>query len=247
MIYITGDTHREFDRIKQFCQKAGTRKSDILIILGDAGINYYPGFRDRYIKTALSQLPITLFCIHGNHEIRPSALESYQEHPFMGGTAYIEPDFPSLVFAKDGQIYDFAGKRTLVVGGAYSIDKDRRLEFGWGWWPDEQPSHVIRQQVEAILSDNDWTVDIVLTHTCPLGYEPHEVFLPMVKQSTIDKSTEMWLDSLEKKLHYEHWYCGHFHTEKVVEKIVFLFEGIRPWPNTERRDLHEEDADSIQA
>ena len=247
MVYYTGDIHGGKYEIVRFCKRMNLTAEDIIVILGDVGANYYENERDDELKRAFSRLKPTIFCIHGNHEIRPSALESYQEHPFMGGTAYIEPDFPSLVFAKDGQIYDFAGKRTLVVGGAYSIDRDRRLEFGWGWWPDEQPAHEIRQQVEAILSDNDWTVDIVLTHTCPLGYEPHEVFLPTVKQSTIDKSTEMWLDSLEKKLHYEHWYCGHFHTEKVVEKIVFLFEGIRPWPNTERRDLHEEDADSIQA
>ena len=40
-IYITGDTHREFDRIRYFCEKNKTTKNDIIIILGDAGINYY--------------------------------------------------------------------------------------------------------------------------------------------------------------------------------------------------------------
>ena len=47
VIYITGDTHGQFQHIADFCSKTGTQKSDIMIILGDAGINYYlDGRRD---------------------------------------------------------------------------------------------------------------------------------------------------------------------------------------------------------
>ena len=41
MIYITGDTHGNFQRIKEFCQEQQTTTNDYLIILGDAGINYF--------------------------------------------------------------------------------------------------------------------------------------------------------------------------------------------------------------
>lgn len=60
-VYLTGDTHREFHRIKQFCEEYDTTVEDILIILGDAGINYYCDHRDNNLKNELSQLPITLF------------------------------------------------------------------------------------------------------------------------------------------------------------------------------------------
>ena len=40
MFYITGDTHGEFNRIKKFIYEHNTTKDDVLIILGDAGINY---------------------------------------------------------------------------------------------------------------------------------------------------------------------------------------------------------------
>ena len=39
MIYLTGDTHGNFDRIRRFCEINNTTKDDVLIILGDAGIN----------------------------------------------------------------------------------------------------------------------------------------------------------------------------------------------------------------
>ncbi len=42
MIYITGDTHGDFRNVEQFCKKCRPAKDDdVLIILGDAGINYY--------------------------------------------------------------------------------------------------------------------------------------------------------------------------------------------------------------
>ena len=36
MIYITGDTHGDFHRIEQFCEKVQPTSDDILVILGDA-------------------------------------------------------------------------------------------------------------------------------------------------------------------------------------------------------------------
>lgn len=66
MIYITGDTHREFTRLVFLEYEYNTTKDDILVILGDAGINYF-GKQDKELKKVLNELPITLFCVHGNH------------------------------------------------------------------------------------------------------------------------------------------------------------------------------------
>ena len=73
------------------------------------------------------------------------------------------------------------------------------------------------------LEERNWQVDVVFSHTCPLKYEPVEVFLPGIDQSTVDKSTEEWLDTIESKLHYERWYCGHWHISKRGDKLHFLF------------------------
>ncbi len=50
-----------------------------------------------------------------------------------------------------------------------------------------------------------------------------EMFLPMVDQSSVDDSTERWLDEIEKKIQYKAWYCGHWHTEKRIDKMHFLY------------------------
>ena len=224
MIYITGDKHGDFTRVAAFCDTVGTTKEDILIILGDAGINYYGNPKDKRLKQQLSELPITLFCIHGNHERRPESLPTYQENDWHGGKIYVEPDFPTILFAKDGEIYDLVGTRCIAIGGACSVDKHHRLANNWGWWPDEQPSAAIKQRVEARLEAEAWTIDTVLSHTCPLRYIPTEMLLACVDQSTVDSTTEIWLDVIAGKLTYTRWYCGHYHTNKSIDKMKFLYE-----------------------
>lgn len=227
MIYITGDTHGDFDRVIEFCQKMHTSKADILIVLGDVGLNYYGGRRDRIRKMLVEALPITMFCIHGNHEQRPETLSGYTTKSWHGGTVWVEEGFPSILFAKDGEVYQLAGKDTLVIGGAYSVDKEYRVARGFGWWENEQPSAETKAHVEKVLEKRKWAVDVVLTHTVPIRYEPTEVFLPFIDQSKVDKSTETWLGEIEARLKYDRWYCGHYHTSKTVDRMVLMFEDIR--------------------
>lgn len=229
-IFLTGDTHRCFGRIEELCRREHTTRKDVLVILGDAGINYYGPARDQALKWELDALPITLLCIHGNHEQRPSPELGYEQKLWRGGAVWVEEPFRNLLFAVDGAVYDLAGRSCLAVGGAYSVDKDYRLALGLGWWPDEQPDDTVKARVEGVLEDRDWQVDVVFSHTCPICYEPTEVFLPSIDQRSVDKSTEMWLGSLEYRLRYQSWYCGHYHTSKTVDRLHFLFEEVIPFP-----------------
>lgn len=115
MIYITGDTHGDFRNVARFCEKMQTNKDDVLIILGDAGINYYGGEQDTKKKEYLETLPITIFAIHGNHEMRPQTIPTYHEAEWNGGTVYMEDEYQHILFAKDGELYDIGGQRTFVT------------------------------------------------------------------------------------------------------------------------------------
>ena len=198
-------------------------------------------FADERKKKYLESLPITIFAIHGNHEMRPQTIPTYHESDWNGGKVYMEDDYPHILFAKDAELYKLNGLFTFVVGGAYSVDKNYRLLHGLTWWPDEQPSDEIKRQVEEKLEGMDWDVDVVLTHTAPLKYEPTEVFLPMINQSTVDKSTEQWLDSIEEQLYYDRWYCGHYHTAKKIEKIQFMYNDFDEFPENKDGEIDDED------
>ena len=235
MIYITGDTHGELCRIVEFVEEIKPTPNDILIILGDAGFNFHGPERDRKLKSFLNKLPITLLCVHGNHEIRPENIPTYREIPWKGGTAYAEEECPKLIFARCGEIYDLDGIRTMPIGGAHSIDKDLRIENrredGWcSWWADEEPNDEIKARVEARLEKEGWKIDAILSHTCPT-----QLFPELNKMNTFSDfsirmkitygvhRTEEWLETIAQRLDYKKWYFGHYHKNRGWGRFVCLF------------------------
>ena len=221
MIYITGDTHREFYRLHDIEKN----KNNMLIILGDTGINYYLDERDKMLKEQLNSYNIKLFCVQGNHEERPENISTYKEVDMFGGKVFIEEEYPNLIFAKNGELYDIDNKKVLVIGGAYSVDKNYRIIYGYPWFKDEQLS---KEEMDNILNKyRGQHIDIVLSHTCPLKYEPTEVFIKDIDQYHVDKSMEKFLDKIEQSIDYDKWYCGHYHTEKQIDKLEFMFGRIK--------------------
>lgn len=225
-VFITGDTHGDFRRLFDFCEKAEPGKEDCVILLGDAGLNYFDDVRDTLRKQLVNSLPFTTFCIHGNHEMRPSDIATYREVPFCGGTAWQEDKYPHLVFAKDGEIYEIGGYSCIAIGGAYSVDKTYRLARGIRWFENEQPDSATKAFVEQQLAGRGNQIDIVLSHTCPRRYLPIEAFKQGVDQSTVDQTTELWLDQIEQTTAYKKWYCGHFHIDRCEGQLRFMYENI---------------------
>ena len=80
--------------------------------------------------------------------------------------------------------------------------------------------------MEQQLADRNWSIDVMLTHTCPTKAVPKEKYIRTVDQSTVDTSTEDWLDSIEDRLTYKDWYCGHWHIEKQVDNIHFIYKNV---------------------
>lgn len=243
--FITGDKHRHFGQVKKFCKDMNTRRKDVLIILGDAGFNYYDDKRDDELKKEISALNITLFCLHGNKENRPQNVGTYGFRDFCGGKVYYEPKYPNIYFAIDGQIYTFEGKKYMVVGGAHSVDKLYCLEHNTPFWYDEMPDDTVKKTVEQRLQKEGNRIYGMMTHTCPIGYLPNEMFMSTRQNAKIkrkprrirpaklfkpdiDRSTEIWLGELEKKLDYQVWFCGHYHIDKQIDKIQMLYHDIRP-------------------
>ena len=245
MIYITGDKHGNFHSIEKFCKENKTTKQDVLIILGDSGLNYYvnrtkyvhPKYEDTLesldVKLRLAKLPITFFFIQGNHEAPASYVKGYVPYYKFGNTVYFNKDYRNQFFAINGNIYYFLNKKCVVLGGAYSVDKNYRLnKIKNGakevrWFPEEQMTDIRRQAASAMLSREDWKVDYVFSHTCREGLMPTDLFL---KYDDIveDRTTEKWLDEIHHNLSYKKWFCGHFHDDRMLDdKTVLMFNDIR--------------------
>ena len=222
MVYFTGDIHGSPFKLQVFCRYMELTEKDTIVILGDVGANYYGGKRDIQFKEQIAKLAPTIFCIHGNHEQRPANIPSYKAKEWNDGPVWYEEEYPNLLFARDGNIYVIDGVRYLVIGGAFSVDKNYRLSRGYGWWADEQPSEEIKARVGRRVANSG--LDVILSHTCPFKYEPREAFLPGIDQSEVDSSTEEWLDTIEESVDYKAWFCGHWHIDKRIDKMHFLYD-----------------------
>ena len=228
-VFVKGDIHGETVDLEKFCEKNKLTEDDVIVLLGDTGINYFGHCgdvgRDIRLKTKLSNIPVTFFILNGNHDNKPQNTGLYTTDTFFDNEVFVEEKFPKLKIAKDGLVYNINGSKTFVCGGAYSVDKFYRISRGLNWFEDEQPSDEIKTLSELNLEKENWKVDYVLTHTCPIGFEPTELFLDCISQDNVDKTTEIWLRKIGMNLDYQHWYFGHFHGDRNINyKTSILFK-----------------------
>jgi 3-oxoacid CoA-transferase subunit A len=230
---MIGDLHGSFKPVRDlhtYLISGGYKldETDTLICLGDVGANFFFNHRDSEFKKKLRSYNLSYFVVRGNHEERPSIMmqiepEKWEIQDFWGGKVYVEKEFPYIKYALDYPskyvIPNKAGRdiETLVIPGAYSVDKYKRLQEGWSWFPQEQLSQEEMDAGSALAATQKW--DLILSHTCPICYEPTDLFLTFVDQSTVDKTMERWLGGVEYNLKYDLWCWGHYHSNRIYPRI----------------------------
>lgn len=226
-IYVLGDIHGDYRPIRDLINKIKS-EIDTIILLGDAGLNFFLNYRDKKTKEKIESYGINIFIIRGNHEQRPSICmknnpEDWHMEKYWENSVYVENNYPHIKYALDTpaayEILTAQGKpiKTLVLPGAYSVDKYYRINKGWSWFPQEQCNEEEMSNAFDLAWRKDW--DLVLSHTCPVIYEPTDLFLSVVDQSTVDKTTERWLGTIEWGLDYKLWCWGHYHSNRVYPKV----------------------------
>jgi 3-oxoacid CoA-transferase subunit A len=246
-IYLMSDIHGDFRPVRDFWLRAKlkekmtlNKEDQVLIITGDFGANFFFNYRDENFKEKLGKYPFTYFVIRGNHEERPEICAAnnpndWTMEQFFGGLVWVEKAYPYIKYTMDTPTsYTINGYNTLVFPGAYSVDKYHRLQMGWSWFQYEQ---LDEEEMEAgrrlvnILNANK--CDLVLSHTCPIIYEPTDLFLSCVDQSMVDKSMERYLGEIEYNLDYRAWCWGHYHQHREYpspdgrRRLMLMHEAVR--------------------
>ena len=231
-IFITGDTHGgwrgfsgELKKFEKFSHKTEKElcKDDFLIIAGDFGFIWESSpDKDeiRWLKYFDERNYTTLF-IDGNHE-NFDRLNSYEVSEFKGGKVHKISD--SVYHLMRGQIYDFDGVKIFTMGGALSIDRDRR-DLGYSWWEGEMISDDDIKEAYANLAKHDCKVDVVITHTCPRFVVSRVIKLSMAAK--IDDINSKILQDIYDKIEFKKWYFGHFHEDfNIDDKFRVLYHEI---------------------
>lgn len=257
---VTGDTHgRVMCRLSKIGVTDYPPEETAIIILGDVGFNFYLNKTDEKNKREVDLTGFTIYCVRGNHEERPENIPGmarfYDEN--VGNEVWFQPEYRNIRYFMDGGVYVINGKRTLVVGGAYSIDKWYRLHrigvlaehqisrdaaAKAGWFMDEQLNAWEMNFIQRCCEGSHF--DMVLTHTCPEDWEPRDLFLQGIDQSKVDKSMERWLNDFKNCISWDIWLFGHYHDDRLVRPRVEMYYNdiedletiIKRWKNPDQLD-----------
>lgn len=137
------------------------------------------------------------------------------------GSVFYEEEFPLIKYFKDGEIYEINGYKTLVIGGAYSVDKHYLLRMDMNWFPNEQLTKEEMENIDFKMIGEK--VDLVLSHTCPLSWQPTDLFLASINQKLVDNTMEKWLDQLKDHFSWGVWCFGHYHADRIEKPHVEMY------------------------
>lgn len=235
MLFLTGDCHGDFCRFstRKFPAQRQLTKSDLVVILGDAGLIWDGGRRDEWWLDWFESKPFTLVNIGGNHE-NYDIVERYPKVCWHGGEAYQLR--PSVFHLCRGYTFDLGGFNAFVMGGAQTHDTPlvltpgpetarmrRRLDrvkipyrvHGRSWWSQELPSQSELFEAWMRLQQGRWSVDLVLSHCAP-----SEIQEQLVSGYPTNSLTDFLQYALEH-LDYGQWFCGHYHRSEHIPEHGF--------------------------
>lgn len=236
---LVSDCHGDFSRFfnPTFLGEEDNPTEFGIIILGDAGLNFYLNKTDERNKRKLEDTGFSFFLVRGNHEARPEKFPNMRLvfNKEIQGMTHSEEQYPHIHYLVNNQIYTFGSYTALVINGAYSVDKWYRLRRCGltgdedadyiakkaGWFADEQLTFAEMERTTNFIEGKK--VDFVFSHTCPYSWQPFDLFLGGIDQSTVDNTMEKWLDDLKDKFDWKYWLFGHFHNDRLVRPHVEMF------------------------
>jgi len=135
MVYVTGDTHGDPERLSKSALKA-LKDGDTLIICGDFGFIWNNSRAEKRILKSLSKRHYNICFIDGTHE-NFDILNAYPVTNWNGGNVHRISD--NIYHLMRGQIFTIDGLKIFTMGGGESADLDSRLEDN-PWLKYEIPS-----------------------------------------------------------------------------------------------------------
>ena len=231
MIYITADTHREWDIHKinpnEFIAGNSLTRNDYLIICGDFGCIWDDGNGDRFWLNWLESLPWNTLFVDGNHE-NFDALNKYPVVDWNGGKVH---QISSNIFhLMRGEIYTIDGKKYLAFGGGYSHDYTMRKEHET-WWKDEMPTAKDVSNLWHNLKKNGHKVDYILSHDIYTSHSKANTYdIDMNHYGKQYINVQTVLEKIANKVEYACWFNGHYHADCVEYRnekpCVTLFDKV---------------------
>ena len=211
MIYITGDTHGDYDSFNER-RLSHLKKSDTLIITGDFGFIWDNSKEEIKSLAKLSKKKYDILFVEGTHE-NFERLREFEEVPFCGGMARKIKD--NIYCLNRGELYAIEDKTVFTLGGGVppeaedtdgvvSLPTDEELEYAF-----------------VNLREQRRSVDLIITHEAPASVKR------LIDRNAVINDLNIFLDSVMHNTRCEKWFFGSLHEDRAVsDKLISVFEEV---------------------
>ncbi|MBF6181559.1 metallophosphoesterase family protein [Nocardia otitidiscaviarum] len=263
-VLIIGDLHGNTEHALALLREATARGCDRVFALGDFGAwEHVPSGRRYFdvVNKAARRAELTVYFLDGNHDKSSLVHELYGEKLDDEGFLRCRSN---LRYAPRGHRWTWADTRFAAFGGAYSVDKQRRLQWeaqraakgerrrargsrrvrdtaGTLWFPEEQMTDA---ELDALLDADSSPVDVLFTHDKPRAAAPdfdrkkHPDCLP--NQDRIQRAVETLRPAVLFHGHFHYRYTDHI---SLGDDEWTRVEGLAADPDASSRpDYHRDDS-----
>ncbi len=209
MVYVTGDTHGDPERLSKNALKV-LQDGDTLIVCGDFGFIWDKSRAEEKILKALSKRKYNICFIDGTHE-NFDLLNKYPVSVWNGGKVHKIAD--NIYHLMRGQIFEIDTLRIFTMGGGESPDLDSRIEDN-PWLKYEIPSKEELLEGANNLEKVDCKLDVIITH------EPSTTIKDFLKLDDANAvrvtALNAYFDELAKCSEFKRWFFGSLHMDKYI-------------------------------
>lgn len=227
-ILMAGDTHGDMGHVRYLLQVAQRERCDRVFVLGDFGYWEHTPEGVKFLQRVdlnanLCNIPV--YFLDGNHDKTSLLLEKYNvvddgdAEGFLMVREYVR-------YARRGLSWVWDDVEFIALGGAYSVDKESRLEREAKtgkpeslWFPEEEMTD---EELDEILEERmTRPVDVILAHDMPFGSSPgwnrkhFDECLP--NQRRLQRAVQVLRPTLYLHGHLHHRYTSQaaYHVEKA--------------------------------
>ena len=243
-MFVTGDVHGSasavYARLRRVVSEMGTNRGDSVVWAGDVGVSY--GLYDvrwemlDHMEDFGSDCGIHSVIMRGNHDTRycrdimGDRLGPWHVDLWCGVEVLSLDAYPHVLFVADsGSLLSWRDMSVMLIPGAFSVDRDLRLAYGWPYEPSEL---LTWSEWETVLDFADAGADAVISHTCPEAWMEifSDLLIPGLDQSCLDHSMERGMNAVLDRIgdRCRAWLFGHFHDDRYVPGTCgrMLFEDV---------------------
>ncbi len=199
---------------------------DVIVQVGDFGYWEHTDDGVEFLNACerlCAEYDVNLYWLHGNHDKHSLTLALYGSLRTDDGFI---PCRSRVFYIPQGHAWTWKGYRLRAFGGAYSIDKQWRLEiegkraykFNYGrtsgepvivtaetlWFPEEQMTDA---EMDDLLAADSGPVDIVFSHDFPARANPGPHFKTLPECLPNQQRLQRAMDAHKPAF----WFHGHLH------------------------------------